>query len=95
MADPQSSSYDGAILGNVLVLGDTGSGKTAFVQEFGCKSMFRKLMNVYWITKNALTEQRQGEVDLCFEPQIDYSGAADKFELKKTFGDLKNTFLEK
>ena len=57
--------------------------------------MFGKLEKIYWITKNALTEQRQGEIDSCFEPQIDYFGAADEFKLKKTFDDLKNIFLEK
>ena len=42
MASPGIGKYDRKILGNVLVLGSTGSGKTTLVQEMASNSMFEK-----------------------------------------------------
>ena len=43
MADPEINSYDGKILGNVLISGGTASGKTTLVEEMASNSMFGKL----------------------------------------------------
>ena len=40
--DIEKYSYDGKFTGNILALGETGCGKTTFVQNVGKNSMFRK-----------------------------------------------------
>ena len=46
MANPQMVSYDGALSGNILVLGSSGSGKRSLVQEIVTNSMFGMLEGV-------------------------------------------------
>ena len=43
MADPEANSCDGKTSENVLVLGNTASGKTTLVEEIASNSMFGKL----------------------------------------------------
>ena len=39
MADPEKKSYDGKILGTILVLGCSASGKTTLVPEMASNSI--------------------------------------------------------
>ena len=95
MMDPQTSSYDGTISGNVLVLGSTASGKTTLIQEMACNSMFGKLKSFHWISKVKLFKQREAEIDSCFVPKVDFLNLQDEYDLKKTFSDLENLYREK
>ena len=95
MTDPQTSSYDGTISGNVLVLGSTATGKTTLVQELARNSMFGKLESVRWISKVELSKQREDEIDSCFVPMVDFLNPQDQYDLKKTFSDLENLYREK
>ena len=93
MADPQTSSYNGTISGNVLVLGSTASGKMTLVQEMACNSVFGKLESVHWISKVELSKQREAEIDSYFVPRVDFLNPQDEYEdeydLKKTLTDLE------
>ena len=95
MVDPQTSSYDGTISGNVLVFGSTASGKTTLVQEMACNSMFGKLESVHWISKVELSKQREAEIDSCFVSKVDFLNPQEEYDLKKTFSDHENPYREK
>ena len=95
MVDPQIKTYDGKISGNILVLGGTEGGKTTFVQELACNSMFEKLEGIHWILQIGLSKQREAEIDSCFEPKVEYYQPQDEYDLKKTFTDLENLYKER
>ena len=95
MDDPQTKTYDGKILGNILFLGSTSGGKTTFVQELSCNSMFGKLEGVHWISQVGLFKQREAEIDSCFEPKVEFYQPQDKYDLQKTFSDLENFYKER
>ena len=95
MADPQTKTYDRKISGNILVLGSTTGGKTTFVQELACNSMFGKLEGTHWISQIGLSKQREAEIDSCFEPKVEFYRPQDEYDLKKTFTDLENLYKER
>ena len=90
MADPQTKTYDGKISGNILVLGSMAGGKTTFVQELACNSMFGKLEGIHWILQVGLSKQREAEIDLYFETKVEFYHPQDEYDLKKTFTNLEN-----
>ena len=95
MADPETSSYDGTISGNVLVLGSTASGKMILVQEMACNSMFGKLESIHWISKVKLSKQWEAEIDYCFVPKVNFLNQQNEYDLRKTFNDFENLHREK
>ena len=63
-------SYDGKFEGNILIVGRTGCGKTTFIQKLGQKKMFgSELVEVFWVSKIILSEERQRTIRECFEDQ--------------------------
>ena len=48
--DELEYSYDGKFEGNILVVGRTGCGKTAFVQNLGKNNLLGDIFEVYWIS---------------------------------------------
>ena len=78
MAEPQTKTYDGKISENILVLSSSAGGKTNFVQELACNSMFGKLEGVHWISKVGLSKQREAEIGICFEPKVEFYQPQDE-----------------
>lgn len=91
--NPQTKRYDGKTLGNILVLGSTGSGKATLVQEICEDSTFGKHEEVYWISKVELSKQREAEID-SFEAVADFQNRQDEFDLKKTFDGPENLYQQ-
>ena len=48
--DELEYSYGGKFEGNILVVGRTGYGKTAFVQNLGKNNLLGDIFEVYWIS---------------------------------------------
>ena len=69
------------ILGNVLLLGSTGSGKTTLVQETASNSMFGERRGVHWISY--------------FTPKVKFYIPQDEKDLEKTFDNLENIYGER
>ena len=67
MADPEASSSDGKISGNILVLGSSPNGKTTLVQEMASNSVFGKLEGAHWVSA---VKAREAEIDSCFKPKV-------------------------
>ena len=72
MANPETNSYDGKLSGNILVLGCLGCGKMSLVQEIATNSMFGQLEGVYLNSDIKLSKKREGEIESCFEPKLDF-----------------------
>ena len=56
---------------NILVLGQTGCGKTNFVQNLGKSKIFGEgLLRVDWVYKIDLTKEREQQIRQCFNYTI-------------------------
>ena len=95
MADPEINSYDGKILGNVLILGGTASGKTTLVEKMASNSMFGKLEGTHWISVVKLSKEKEAVIDFYFESKVEFYNPVDEYDLRKTFADLENLYREK
>ena len=59
--------YDGKFSGNILAVGRTGCGKTAFVQKLAANSFFGELNATEWVSFIKLENAREAEIQSCFE----------------------------
>ena len=63
----QSFQYDATFTNNIFVLGQTGCGKTSFVQSLSKNNIIgSNLLSVDWVSKINLTENREDEIRQCF-----------------------------
>ena len=46
---------DGKFEGNILIAGQTGCGKTTFVQNLAKNKIFGSIKDVYWLSKMSLS----------------------------------------
>ena len=53
-------TYDVKFEGYILVVGRTGCLKATFVQNLGKNKMFEDIKEVFWISKIALSSNREG-----------------------------------
>ena len=75
----QSYKYDGAFSDNILIVGQSGCGKTTFAQNLARKKMFRNLKSVYWIPKIIkLSKSREVDISACFsQTSLEYNYPRD------------------
>ena len=60
-------TYDGQFIGNILLVGRTGCVKTSFIQKLGRINLFgKKIRDVYWISKIALSSEREDNIKESF-----------------------------
>ena len=89
-----TSVYDGRFSGNILVVGRTGCGKTAFVQKLAINKFFGELNKAEWVSFIKLDKQREAEIQSCFECELDfyYPRNKEQFEeLLKYFKTKSNS----
>ena len=79
----QHFQYDATFSDNILVLGQTGCGKTSFVQSLGKRKIFgSNLLSVDWISKINLTKITEDEIIQCFTyKNVDFHYPNDAEEL--------------
>ena len=65
------------------------------MQEAATNSMFGKLEKVYWLSGIELSREREGEIESCFESEIEFYYPKDQDALSKVINNLKNLYLEK
>ena len=64
--------YDGKFSGNILVVGRTGCGKTAFVQKLAINRFFGELNAAEWVSFIKLDKANEAEIQSCFECELDF-----------------------
>ena len=64
--------YDGKFSGNILIVGRTGCGKTAFVQKLAINRFFGELNAAEWVSFIKLDKAREAEIQSCFECELDF-----------------------
>ena len=62
-------SFDGKFSGNILIVGQTGCGKTTFVQNLAKNQLFGDIKEVFWISTLELSADRENNIRDCFEDQ--------------------------
>ena len=88
----QNFQYEATLTNNILVLGQTGCGKTSFVQSLGKNKIFgSNLLSVDWVSKINLIKNGEGEIRQCFTyTNVDFHHPNDVEELNL----LTETFQE-
>ena len=65
--------YDGKFDGNIIIVGWTGCGKTTFIQKLGKNKMFgEEILEVFWVLKINLSEEKEESIRASFEDQNVY-----------------------
>ena len=59
--------FDGRFTDNILIVAQTGCGKTTFVQNLARNKIFGKIKTVDWVSKIKLSEKRKEDIKQCFE----------------------------
>ena len=59
--------YNGKFTGNILTVGRTGCGKTAFVQKLAINKFFGELVKAEWVSYIKLDKQREAELQSCLD----------------------------
>ena len=65
--------YDAKFEGNISIVGQTGCGKTTFVQSLAKKKkMFGKMKEMYWLPIISLSKDRENNISDCFDVEVDF-----------------------
>ena len=64
--------YDGKFDGNILIVVETGCGKTTFVQNLAKNKMFGSIKEVYWLSKISLSWDREENICDCFDVHVHF-----------------------
>ena len=75
--------YDGKFSGNILVVGRTGCGKTAFVQKLAINRFFDELNAAEWVSFTKLDKAREAEIQSCFECELDFYYPRNKEQIEE------------
>ena len=84
--------YNSKFSGNILVVGRTACGKTAFVQRLAVNDFLGDLIKAEWVVSFIkLDKQREAELQSCFDCQLDFYYPRNK----EQFDDLLEYFKTK
>ena len=97
----ENFQYDATFSDNIVVLGQTGCGKTSFVQSLVKNKIFGSdLLTVDWVSKINLLNNKEDEIRQCFsytEVEFHYPNDAEDLNLiietfqKETYDEDKKT----
>ena len=88
-------TYDGQFVGNILVVGRTGCGKTTFIEKLAKNKLFGvQIKHVFWVSKIVLSSEREEiiresfvdqELQFCYPHDIeDFNYLIENFTQKKS-----------
>ena len=75
--------YDGRFSGNILVVGRTGCGKTAFVQKLAVNKFFGDIVKAEWVSFIKLDQPREAEIQSCFDTELDFHYPRNKEQFEE------------
>ena len=87
----ENYTYDGKFWGNILIVGQTGCGKTSFIQKLAVNNFFGVLKKAEWVSYIPLTKTREAEIESNFSCKLDFWYPRSPDEL----GDITEEFKQK
>ena len=81
-------TYDGKLNGNILIVGQTGCGKTTFIQNLSKNKMFRKMKEILWLSKATLSQDREQNISSCFDLKVNFKYPQTLDELNIDFDNI-------
>ena len=80
-------SYNGKFEGNILIVGQTGCGKTCFIQNIPKNNLFGELKKTFWMSRIPLSAGREKNISECFGKNVNfkYPQSMEKFNMDLTF----------
>ena len=83
-----SSIYDGLFYGNILVVGRTGCGKTAYLEKLSLNNFFGNIIKTEWISGIDIDKKRKADIQsyFCNETEVHMAKEQDELDsLIETF----------
>ena len=81
-------TYDGKLNGNILIVGQTGCGKTTFIKNLSKNKMFRKMKETLWLSKATLSQDREQNISSCFDLKVNFKYPQTLDELNIDFDNI-------
>ena len=81
-------TYDSKLNGNILIVGQTGCGKTTFIQNLSKNKMFRKMKEILWLSKATLSQDREQNISSCFDLKVNFKYLQTLDELNIDFDNM-------
>ena len=84
-----TSIYNGQFCGNILVVGQTGCGKTTFLEKLGLNKYWGELVKTEWISEKDVDEKREAEIQSAFSNDTEVHIAKEPEELDSLIETFK------
>ena len=84
-----TSIYNGQFCGNILVVGQTGCGKTTFLEKLGLNKFWGELVKTEWISEKDVDEKREAEIQSAFSNDTEVHIAKEPEELDSLIETFK------
>ena len=84
-------TYDAKFEGNILAVGQTGCGKTTFIQKLAKNNLFGEQQEIFWLSKISLLVEREKKYISLFSKELNfkYPQTADDFNMGQAFFQRK------
>ena len=84
-----TSIYDRQFIGNILVVGRTGCGKTQFLEKLGLNKFFGDIIKTEWISGTDIDKKREVEIQCYFSNETEVQVAKEQDELDSLIETFK------
>ena len=84
-----TSIYNGQFCGNILAVGQTGCGKTTFLEKLGLNKFWGELVKIEWISEKDVDEKREAEIQSAFSNDTEVHIAKEPEELDSLIETFK------
>lgn len=80
-------SYDRKFEGNILIVGQTGSGKVTFIQNIAKNNLFEELKEISWMSEVVVVGREKKNISECLGKNVnfEYPQSVDEFNIDFTF----------
>ena len=96
--------YDAKFEGNISIVGQTGCGKTTFVQSLAKNKMLGNMKEIYWLPIISLSKDRENNISDCFDVEVhfkypkdleEFDNLLDFFQRQKEKNNCNNNLMDK
>ena len=65
-------SYDRKFEGNILIVGQTGSGKVTFIQNIAKNNLFEELKEISWMSEVVVAGREKKNISECLGKNVNF-----------------------